>query len=200
MYSSKIPTKSPGMLTHPPTLANLVSESIGSSSRLLSPADCPVLFNSLFCLHLCSPWDFPSLVLFQSRGKSRTQALCVGFVWKQTKESSDWHLPTPTPTQPIPTSCHNINVVFLIFFPIAFCNSGLERKSMMLNCTLCMEGFYRVLNMSDPFTLCSQCPENLTTSGKGASSCTVGKYDIFVLSTFKSLCFHCKMVLGVFSK
>ena len=40
----------------------------------------------------------PSLV-FWSRRKSHAQALCVGFVPKQTKESFDWHSLTPTPTE-----------------------------------------------------------------------------------------------------
>ena len=35
--------------------------------------------------------DISSFDLFQSRGKSLGQVLCVGFVPKQTKGSSDWH-------------------------------------------------------------------------------------------------------------
>ena len=64
VYSSEIPTKSPGMLTHLLTLANPASGSIHPSSRLLSPTDCLVLSTSLFLLLLCSPWDLPSIVLF----------------------------------------------------------------------------------------------------------------------------------------
>ena len=46
--------------------------------------------------YLCLLWDLPSLVHFQSRGRSCTQALCVGFAPKRTKEFSDWHAHTPT--------------------------------------------------------------------------------------------------------
>ena len=81
---------------------------------LLSPVNCRVLSTSLFCLLLCPLlfWDLPSLVLFWSRGKSHAQSLCVGFAPKETKESSDWHLPTPTSTQRMPTSCHSIQNIF----------------------------------------------------------------------------------------
>ena len=48
----------------------------------LSPADCP--------------WDLPPLVLFQSRRRSRAQALCVGLAPRQTKGSSDRHPHTET--------------------------------------------------------------------------------------------------------
>ena len=77
------------------TLANLASESIGPSSRLFSPSGCPVLPTDLFCPLVSSVllWDLPSLVFFRSRGRSRAQALCVGFVRKQTKGSSDLHPP-----------------------------------------------------------------------------------------------------------
>ena len=89
VYSSEIPTRPPGMLTHPLTLANLASESTG-------PSSCSLLPTALFCLPLstasfCSAWDLPSLVLFWSRGKYHAQALCVGFTPKQAKRSSDWH-------------------------------------------------------------------------------------------------------------
>ena len=42
------------------------------------------------------PGTLPFLDFFRSRRRSRAQALCVGFAQKQTKESSDWHSPTPT--------------------------------------------------------------------------------------------------------
>ena len=94
MYSSEIPTKPSGTLTHPLPLANSASDPIGPSCRLLSPADYPILLTSLFCLLLLTLGpSFPRPLW--SRWKSRAQALCVCFVPKQTKESSDWHLPTP---------------------------------------------------------------------------------------------------------
>ena len=46
MYSSEIPTKSQGMLTHPLTLANLAYQSPGSSS-------CSLLPTALFCRLVC---------------------------------------------------------------------------------------------------------------------------------------------------
>ena len=56
---------------------------------------CPALISRLAFSWLLStancPWDLPSLVRFRSRGRSRVQALCVGFAPKQTKGSSDWH-------------------------------------------------------------------------------------------------------------
>ena len=60
----------------------------------LSPfPDCPKSLSSV-------DWSgtLPFLVFFQSRRKSRAQALCVGFAPKQTKESSDWRSPTTTET------------------------------------------------------------------------------------------------------
>ena len=62
VYSSEIPTKPPGTLTHPLTLANQVSESTGPSSRLSSldfrrpptSVDCLVLPTALFCPLLLS--------------------------------------------------------------------------------------------------------------------------------------------------
>ncbi|CAE1277996.1 unnamed protein product [Acanthosepion pharaonis] len=54
---------------------------------------------------------------------------------------------------------------------VQFCNSGSDRNNMSVPCTPCPEGFYRMLNMSNPFAECSQCPENFTTSGEGGSSC-----------------------------
>ena len=60
VYSSEIPTKSPGMLTHLLTLANLASGSTHPTSRL-SPTsvDCSLLSNSVFCPLLLTvgfPW------------------------------------------------------------------------------------------------------------------------------------------------
>ena len=52
------------------------------SSRLISPV--------LLCqLTLCLLCDLPSFFHFRSRGRSRSQALCVGFVPKQTKRFSE---------------------------------------------------------------------------------------------------------------
>ena len=109
MYSSESPTKSPEMLTHPFTLAKPASQSTGSSSCSLLPTAqfYRLVYSVPFSVLVSSVqlWDLPSLAIFWSRGRSRTQALCVGFVPKQIKGSSDWHLPTPT--QRMPTSCHN---------------------------------------------------------------------------------------------
>ena len=44
------------------------------------------------------PVDCPR-TFFQSHRKSLAQALCVGFAPKQTKESTDWRSPIPTPTE-----------------------------------------------------------------------------------------------------
>ena len=56
-------------------------------------ATAPALFtwlSSVDCLLLFCSGPLPSLILFRSRRRSRTQALCVGFAPKQTKESK-WH-------------------------------------------------------------------------------------------------------------
>ena len=53
---------------------------------------CPPLStgrSGFFCqLIFCPFWDLPLLVHFRSRGRSWTQALCLGFASKQTKRSS----------------------------------------------------------------------------------------------------------------
>ena len=87
MYSSEIPTKLPGMLTHPLTLANPASGSTCLSNRLSLPSASPDFcrqLTALFCWLPCSVLSgtLPSLVLFQSG---------VGFTPKQTEGSSDWH-------------------------------------------------------------------------------------------------------------
>ena len=61
VYSSKIPTKSSGMLTYPLKLANPASGSTHPSSCLLSSADWPILLTSLFCLLLLTV-GFPQLL------------------------------------------------------------------------------------------------------------------------------------------
>ena len=99
------------MLTHPLTLANPASDCTGPRSHLFLTVGFPrFLLTALSCWLPCSVdcywllssvqfWDLPSLVFFWSCGKSRARALCVGFSPKQTKESSDWHSLTPTPTE-----------------------------------------------------------------------------------------------------
>ena len=78
-----------------------------SFSALLSPLSIDFfsspLSTGIFCSLLLTasfPWltshaDFlcylPSLVYFRSPGRSRAQALCVGFTLKLTKGFSDWH-------------------------------------------------------------------------------------------------------------
>ena len=73
------------------TLISWLTHSVDWS--LCSLLLCPLLFCWLSFPLL---WDLPSLVFFQSRGRSRAQTLCVGFVPKLTKGLSDWHLHTPT--------------------------------------------------------------------------------------------------------
>ena len=106
----EFPTKSPGMLTHLLKLANPLSESTGSSShlsrpsaspdfcRLLYSVDCSILSTSLFSRGTFLTSSSSGLV------EDLVRKPFVGFAPKQTKESSDWHLPTPT--QWMPTSCH----------------------------------------------------------------------------------------------
>ena len=72
-----------------------------SFSWLLSPADCL--------------WDLPSLVLFLSRGRSRTQALCVVFAPKQTKEFSEWH-PHTAEAKATPCVTFIECIIFYYFF------------------------------------------------------------------------------------
>ena len=54
--------------------------------------------SALLCqlVSFCLLWDLPSLLYFCSRGRSRAQALCLGFAPKQTKWFSDRCTP---PTQ-----------------------------------------------------------------------------------------------------
>ena len=78
--------------------------STGPSSRLsdfcwlVSSLPDSHLLNYLFCLLVSAAlfcwlflWDFPSLVLFRSRGRYRKQALCVGFVPKQRDSLTGTH-------------------------------------------------------------------------------------------------------------
>ena len=116
---AKFPQSHKRILTHLLTLANPGSQSTSSSSCLSQPSASPDFFRlvcsllwsllsaSLVWLFLCSPWDLPSLILFQSRGRSRMQALCVGFAPKQTKVSS-------TPVEMNAT--HRVTMINLVFF------------------------------------------------------------------------------------
>ena len=86
-------------------LADLASESTGPNSSLSSRLSLTIAFpqhllTAFFCQLLSSvfPGTLPSLVFFWFRRKSLAQALYVGFMPKQTKESSDWHSPTPIET------------------------------------------------------------------------------------------------------
>ena len=86
--------------TRPLSLHALASGSLlltALFSRLTYSVDWFLLFPASFC----SLWDLPFLVFFRPRGKSRAQALCVGFAPKQTKGSSDWH-PHPHPQKWMP--------------------------------------------------------------------------------------------------
>ena len=92
---------SPGMLTHVLTLANPAGVHTSWQSPALScRLPCSVYWSvlppslhfptSLFCLGPSFPRPLP--VSWEiSRASS-----CCGFAPKETKESSDWHLPTPT--------------------------------------------------------------------------------------------------------
>ena len=95
----KIPRQLPGMLTYLLVLADQTGPTDPSSllsncltDRHLYPtvADC---FSLVDC-----PGTLPFLIFFQSCRKSCAQALCVGLAPEQTKESSEWHSPTPTET------------------------------------------------------------------------------------------------------
>ena len=130
----QIPTKPPETLTHSLPLANLASESTGPSSRLSRPSTSPnfcrlpcsgsslfcLLVSGVFCPVLFCSATLPSLVLFQPRGRSRVQALCVCFVPKLTKGSSDWHSLTPTQRMPniVP---HWLDQVYNDFFFLFSC-------------------------------------------------------------------------------
>ena len=69
-------------------------------SLLLSAQLCYLLCSASFSSFFCSAQGPSFLRLSPYCGKFRAQALCVGFTPKQTKESSDWYLPTPTETNP----------------------------------------------------------------------------------------------------
>ena len=108
VYSSEIPTKSPGMLTHPFTLANPASKSTGPSSRLSLTVGFPRLQSTvLSCWLPCSVdcpvlfWDlaFPRL-LPVSREISRASPLS-GF-----RAKTDGH-PHPHHRNECHPSCHS---------------------------------------------------------------------------------------------
>ena len=84
-------TKPLGILTH-----LWLSSLTASFCRPCPSLDSYLKPTVLFCLpltidSLCLLWDLPSLLHFQSRWRSRPQALWVGFTPKQTKRFSDRH-------------------------------------------------------------------------------------------------------------
>ena len=82
-----------------------------------------------FCLLPSSvdcPGSLPSLAFFWSGRRSRVQALCVGFMPKRKKGSSDWHSPTLTET--------NIYVnILLLQLSKIHVNSSKKISKMYLN-------------------------------------------------------------------
>ena len=131
MYSSEIPTKPPGTLTHPFTLANLASESIGPSSCLLSPADCPVLPTSLFCSGIFLPSSSAGLVWDLARKP---------FVWvsRQNRQMDPLTGTHPHTHNECPTSCHNSKFssfsVFRLFSPSLYSQRWVLRLSFNDSC------------------------------------------------------------------
>ena len=80
--------------------------------RVLSPSlDCSLKLTDLFCWLTSSRFSrtFLSLVHFESRGRSRAQALCVGFAPKQTMGFSDWH---PHPQKLIPIIVSHLACIY----------------------------------------------------------------------------------------
>ena len=86
-------------------------------------ADCVLLWTAissrLFCPplstdSLCLPCDLLSFLRFRSRGRSRPQALCVGFVPNQTKRFSDRHTHTHTNS----TNDHHSITLDIIFYAV----------------------------------------------------------------------------------
>ena len=99
---AKIPAKSPGMLTHPLTLANPPSGFTYPSSHPLSHDDCPILSTSMFYSGTFLPSSSFGLVGDLTRKP---------FVWVSRKNSQRDPL---TGTHPHPhneclTSCHTCN-------------------------------------------------------------------------------------------
>ena len=116
VYSSKIATQWPRLLTHPLTLANPAYGSIGPSSRLSLTVGFPrLLLTALSCWLPCSVllssvllWDLAFLVFFRSRRRSRALALCVGFAPKQTRNLLTGIHSHSHPQKRTPVSCHTL--------------------------------------------------------------------------------------------
>ena len=122
MYSSEIPTQSPGMLAHPLTLAT------GSSFSFLLPT-------ALFCRQSCSlhfsvlPWTF---LFSSSTGLTGNQAR-KPFVWvsRQNRQRNLLTGTYPHPYNECPTSCH-IYIYIYIYInrtQVAFTNNMLNSKT-----------------------------------------------------------------------
>ena len=110
VYSSETPTKA-------------TSHADFSLLRPFLSHDCSLkptyFFSSLLLTIFCLVSDLPFLV--NSRGRSRTHALCVGFTLKQTKRPSDRHPHTPTQRMPNKEShlwltCISSNIQYRRYF------------------------------------------------------------------------------------
>ena len=116
---------------------------------------CSLLLTHFFCLlsglHSFLPSFLPSFTHFRSRGRSRAQALCVGFVPKQTKGFSDWHLHTPTQRM--------LNIVSQTYFYNVFSGGG----NWLLSQTDCS----LLLPSTDPLLLSSLGPSFLPSPTSG---------------------------------
>ena len=121
VYPSKILTQPPGTLTHSLTLADLASESTGPYSSLSNHLSLTVTFPQLLLT--------PSLLL-TTLGPCM-QDLCVGFVPKQIKESSDWHSPTET-NPPPPPLCHKTKNIYIHKYRLKFLKKYLKKKKFLL--------------------------------------------------------------------
>ena len=109
MYSSKIPTKTPGMLTHPLMSANPVSGSTGPSSCLpLTSVDCSLLLTALFC-RLVS-FALSVVYLLQSSSGLMGNLAHNPFVWvSHQNRQRDPLTGTHTHRNECHLSCHTIN-------------------------------------------------------------------------------------------
>ena len=130
--SSEIPTKSPGTLNHPLTLANPTSGSKGPSSRvpptsidtslqlttllsLLCSVDCPVLSTSFFC---CLPSSALSGTLFPSSSSGLVGNLArKTFVWVSYQNRQTYPLTgINTHRNECHPSCHTCCKFSRVFF------------------------------------------------------------------------------------
>ena len=92
---------SPGLLSHADW--SLMLSVVDSSLRL------PLSTDPL--------WDLPFLLYFRSRGRSRAQALCLGFMPKQTKRFSDRCTHTHTPNT---TNGHIVSQICLVLIRLSY--------------------------------------------------------------------------------